>query len=283
MEAMHEKDGEQAALWNGPGGNSWVDLQDVLDRVLEPLQDVLVEAVFEDRPRTVLDVGCGTGGTTVAMARRLGGAGTCTGIDISEPMVAAAKRRAEREGVPARFLQADAQRHRFEPARFDAIASRFGVMFFDDFVEAFANLRSAVTADGTLRFIAWRTADENPFMTTAERAAAPLVAIPPRDPGGPGQFGLADPALGRSVLEDAGWGGIDLQPIDVACSFPEQDLVRYVTNLGPLGRALADCDAPTRARIVEAVRPAFDSFVVGADVHFTAACWLVGARPDRHR
>ena len=91
----------------------------------------------------MLDVGCGTGSTTLAVARQLGANGDSIGIDISEPMIAAARARAEREAAPARFICADAQEHAFEPASFDMIISRFGVMFFDDPVRAFANLRRA--------------------------------------------------------------------------------------------------------------------------------------------
>jgi len=150
-------------------------------------------------------------------------------------------------------------------------------MFFDDFVQAFANLRTAARQGGALRFIAWRSAADNPFMTTAECAAAPLVATPAREPGAPGQFAFADGRRVRAILEQSGWGSIDIQPIDVACTLPENDLVRYLTRLGPLGRILATMEASTRARVAEAVRPAFDPYVDGSEVRFTAACWMVSA------
>jgi SAM-dependent methyltransferase len=154
---------EQEALWNGPAGRAWVDEQEVLDRVLRPFEELLVGAAAG----RVLDVGCGTGSTTVAFARKTGA--RCVGVDISEPMLRFARARAEREGVAVEFVRADAQTYAFEPGSFDRILSRFGVMFFGDPVRAFANLRRA---GGELRFVAWRSANENPFMTTAERAAA---------------------------------------------------------------------------------------------------------------
>ena len=160
------------------------------------------------------------------------------------------------------------------------IISRFGVMFFDEPARAFANLRRAVTESAELRFIAWRSPAENPFMTTAERAAAPLLpSMPPRQRDAPGQFAFADERRVRGILEQGGWSKIDFEPIDVECVFAEKALNLYVTRLGPVGMVLQSADEPTRKRVSETVRAAFDPYVHGADVRFTAACWSVVARP----
>ncbi len=134
----------QAALWNGRAGQAWIDAQASLDRMFKPFEERLVQAVAGQPAKSVLDVGCGTGGTTLAVARQTGAA--CLGVDISRPMIAVAQARAKEEGTPAHFLAADAQSHVFEPASFDMIISRFGVMFFDDPVAAFTNLRSRCRA-----------------------------------------------------------------------------------------------------------------------------------------
>ena len=270
-------DGKPPA-WDGAGGAGWASLQDVMHRMLQPLQDVLVDTL-DGSERRVLDVGCGAGSTTVAIARRLGPTGTATGIDIAEPLVAAARSRAEREGVPAEFVLADAQRYDFSKlAGFDTIVSRFGVMFFDDFVAAFTNLRSAATDGGTLRVITWRHPSENPFMTTAEDAAAGLVAFTEPPPDAPGQFGLASEAHVRTILDQSGWSEIGLEPVDRTCTLPEADLIPYLTTLGPLGRAMSELDPQARSRILDVVRPAFDRYVSGDQVRFTAACWMITAR-----
>jgi len=194
MDAAHQADSEQAKIWNGTAGRAWIDTQEILDRIFKPLEDLLIEAVLATRARRVLDVGCGTGSTTLAVARSLGANGNCVGIDISDPMTALARARAARECVPAKFLVADAQSCAFEAGSFDMIISRFGVMFFDDPVAAFANLRHAASDNADLRLIVWRSPAENPFMTTAERAAAPLLPdIPSRHANAPGQFAFADP------------------------------------------------------------------------------------------
>jgi len=279
MDARDETDDEQKKRWNGVAGRAWVDAQEVLDRMFEPFETLLVEAVSAGSCRRVLDVGCGTGATTLAIARRLGANGLSTGIDISETMIAAARARAERDGMPARFICDNAQTHAFEPSSVDMIVSRFGVMFFEDPVRAFANLRSAARDDAALQLIAWRSAEENPFMTTAERAAAPLLPnLPPRRPDAPGQFSFANGDRVHTILEESGWTGIEIRPLDVACTLPELELVPYLTRLGPVGLILHEADDHTRARVIETVRAAFQAYVHGADVRFTAACWTIGAR-----
>lgn len=270
---------DQAGLWNGVGGRAWVDQQQLIDHTLRPVGDLLVGSVDAVAGARLLDVGCGTGATTRALARRLGTGARVVGIDISEPMIAAARALAERDGVEASFIRADAQTYPFDPAGFDNIVSRFGVMFFNDPAAAFANLRQAAASRAELRFVAWRSAAENPFMTTAERAAAPLLpALPARRPGAPGQFAFADPDRVRAILAAAGWHAIDVQPVDVACSLPERDLITYATRFGPLGLVLHEADAGTRDRVARAVRDAFDPYVQGDEVRFVASCWMVTSR-----
>jgi SAM-dependent methyltransferase len=270
---------EMAAAWNGISGRAWVDEQQLLDRTYAPIEKLLVDEVAATGSRTVLDIGCGAGATTLAVARSLGARGQATGIDISDPLIAVARARAQREGSSARFIRADAQTHGFEPESFDLMISRFGVMFFDDPVAAFANLRSASTAAGQLRLLVFRALDENPFMTTAERAAAPLLThLPPRKPNAPGQFAFADAARVRRILEDSGWSGVALAPTDIECRFPAADLERFFTRLGPLGQVLREADEPTRLRVIREVRAAFEPFVCGSEVRFIAACWMTTAR-----
>jgi SAM-dependent methyltransferase len=268
----------QAALWNGRAGRAWVDGQAMLDRMFRPFESMLADAAAARPAQAVLDVGCGTGATTHAIARRLGLPAQCVGVDISEPMIAAARRRAG-PGARTDFLCGDAQTQAFAPASFDLLVSRFGVMFVDDPAAAFANLRRAARPGAELRLIAWRSADQNPFMTTAERAAAPLLpALPPRQPDAPGQFAFADRERVGAILRQGGWGDIAIDPMDVGCSLPEAELVRYFSSLGPLGLVLEDADDATRTRLVETVRKAFDPFVQGDEVRYDAACWWITAR-----
>jgi SAM-dependent methyltransferase len=259
MEVTQQISQEQSQLWNGPAGHAWVAAQHTLDRLFAPFEHLLIGEVLAGAARRVLDVGCGTGATTLAVARRLGDGSHVIGVDISAVMLDLARERASRDRIRATFVEADAQSHEFVDSDFDIVISRFGVMFFSEPTLAFANLRRATRAGGRLAAIAFRHADENPFMTTAERAAAPLLpTLPARRPG-PGQFAFADASRVRGILEAAGWVDVQLQPLDVVCTMPEGELMPYVTRLGA------------------AVRGAFAPYVHGSEVRFTAACWLLKA------
>lgn len=279
MKAGSDIAGAQRALWNGVKGQGWAAAREAVDAMFAPMRDALVADAQATRPRRVLDVGCGTGGVTMALARALAPGGDCVGVDVSAPMLAVAGAEAERCGLPARFVEADAGRHAFDPAAFDRIVSRFGVMFFDDPAAAFANLRRAAAPGAALHALVWRDAAENAFMTTAERAAAPhLPALPPRRPDGPGQFAFADPARVRRILAEGGWTEVDIRPADFACSLPAARLDEVITRLGPLGEVLSDSDPDRRAPLLETVRAAFAPYVSGRTVRFTAACWTIAAK-----
>lgn len=269
---------EQKTAWNGAGARGWIEAQQLLDRFFQPFEDMLVTAVASTGARRVIDVGCGTGATTLAAARQVGSHGEVLGVDISETMIAAATARAGGQ-AGVRFICADAETYPFEPAAADLVMSRFGVMFFLHPEAAFANLRAALKPGAALRCLAWRGAEENPFMTAAERAAAPLLPrLPARTASGPGQFAFADANAAAAILERSGWQGVEVRPVDAECSFPSSELVRYITQLGPVGRALQDAGDLTRARVVEATLPAFSPFVDGAMVRLSAACWMLCGR-----
>ncbi|WP_338770216.1 class I SAM-dependent methyltransferase [Massilia sp. METH4] len=263
----------QAALWNGTAGNSWVDLRDLLDEMFRPIETLLADGIGASQ--RVLDVGCGTGSTTLAAARR---GADATGVDLSAQMIDAARATAARLGLGATFVCADAQQHAFAPAGFDAVISRFGVMFFGDPVAAFRNLRQAARPGARLDMFVWRDAADNPYMTAAEKATAPLLPqLPPRQPDGPGQFALARPERVRGILAQAGWQAVTLEPADVPCSYPAAGAQLYAARMGPLGHLLPTLAPEERERIAAIARAALDPFVQGDRICFTAACWRVRA------
>lgn len=283
---MDEKDrvaAEQASRWNGPSARGWIDNQQLLDRLYRPLEELLASCVDEVSGQRVLDVGCGTGSTTLAVTRAVAGhGGRAVGVDISEPMIAVARERARDEGLAAEFACADAQTHGFSKAQFDTIISRFGVMFFSDPVAAFRNLHDAAAAGAALRTIVWRNPDRNDIMVATGRTAASLLpdlpARQPGTPGTPGQFAFADPDLVRPILDEGGWRDVTIDPLDVELSLPRADMLRYVTTFGPVGVQLDAVDEATRGRVIDRLTDAFAPYTDGPDVRYPAACWMVSAR-----
>jgi SAM-dependent methyltransferase len=271
---------DQSALWNDRTGRTWAELSDMLDRLLAPFIPLLLDEIGLVPGSRILDVGCGAGALTLAAAQRAGRSGRCLGVDISAPLIEAARARADREGSDmAGFVQADAQTHRFDAAGFDILISRFGVMFFADPVAAFRNLRAAVRPEGRLACLAWRSAADNDFMTAAERAAAEILPqSPKRAANGPGQFGFADPDRVQAVLTESGWRGVAVRPVDVDCSLPEADLAIYAERMGPVGDLLPTLDSAKRSEVERRVAAAFRSYVRSGTARFTAACWMVTAR-----
>jgi SAM-dependent methyltransferase len=267
---------DQAALWNGEMGQTWVEMAWVTDQLFEPLTAPLLEAAATG-PTALLDVGCGAGFTTLALARELGPEARTVGADISMPLLVAARDRANAAGVPIEFVLGDAQTFDFAPASFDLIVSRLGVMFFADPVAAFANLRGAATDAARLRFICWRDPAENPFMTLTARATKDLLDLPARVPNTPGPYGLADPERTRGILTDAGWSGVEVRPFDAVCAMPADELMTFLTRIGPLREALAEADEGSRAAALEAVRTAAEPYVNGDRASFEAALWIVDA------
>lgn len=250
--------------------NGWVALQGVIDEAFAAFVPVLVDELAPDT--RVLDVGCGTGATTIAAAARTGAA---VGVDIEPSMITAAR---ERGGENVEFHVADAASHTFAEAPFDAVISRFGVMFFPDPVAAFANLRGALREGGQARFAVWRTPDENPFMTAAAQAVADFVPeLQLRGPDEPGQWGLADGDRALRLLEEAGWKDAAAATLEVECTMPADQVEPYVTSLGPVSQVLGELEDDRRQRAIAAAVQALNAFADGETIRYTAACWLLTA------
>ena len=171
----HAANADQAEYWNGPRGAQWVRLQEELDQRLAPLLHLLLDPAIIRPDQRVLDVGCGTGASLLSISPLVGPGGRVTGIDIAAPLLVRARERlSERAVRNVELIEADAQTHSFGRTRYDAIVSRFGVMFFSDPVAAFANLRRALAPDGRLAFVCWAPLEDNPwFRRPAAGSARP--------------------------------------------------------------------------------------------------------------
>jgi len=270
---------DQIAYWNDKAGLTWAAFQPMLDRQIAPLGACAMAALAPIEGEAILDIGCGCGDTTLALAAATGAAGRVIGADISAPMLAVARRRAAEAGLPqAYFLQADAQSHGFA-ALFDAAFSRFGVMFFADPGLAFRNIAASLRPGGRLSFVCWRRPEENPWMMVPLQAAASLLPpSPPGDPLAPGPFAFADANRVRGILADAGLATIEITPFDAPIGgFSLADATKLALRVGPLGAALRDAPdlGPALKQTVAAALSGFDS---PAGVMLGSATWIVTAR-----
>ena len=270
---------DQIAYWNEVAGAKWVRNQARLDRLMAPLTEALLEAAAPRSGEHALDVGCGCGELSLCLATALGGGGSVTAIDVSRPMLAhAAARAAASSGpdAPIRWIDADASSHAFEP-EFDLVASRFGVMFFDDPASAFAHLRRALKPGGRVAFLAWRGRVEVEWMQRPLQWLAPLLPVPDFSDGEPGPFGLAEGARTRSMLEGAGFTTVSAERIDraIVIGADLDDAVAMLAETGPAAGAIREAE-PVEQRQAERLLREHLADHVGADgaVRLGAACWI---------
>ena len=273
---------DQLEHWNdSEATGDWVTYQERYDRMLEPFAGLILQAAALSPGEQVLDVGCGCGATTLAAARAVA-PGTVAGIDLSAAMLARARENAAHAGLPnASFEQADAQVHEFA-ASYDAVISRFGVMFFADPVAAFANLLAATRPAGRLAFACWQPLADNEWLLVPLAALAEHVPVPePDEPGAPGMFSLSSTDRLDQVLSAAGWHDISAESTRTSILMGGgtlDDAMAFLRGRSIVRRMLADADQRARDRAIESVRDALASRADGNEVRLTASVWLVTAR-----
>jgi SAM-dependent methyltransferase len=231
----------------------------------------------------VIDIGCGTGETTLALAAMVAPDGSAVGADIAPGMVEIARRR--HADSSARFEVADLQVASIDDLGgrpFDGAFSQFGVMFFADPRAAFANVRSLLRPGGRLAFTCWQDVFSNEWMFVPGAAVVGVTGeLPPMPgPGEPGPFSLADPDTLSTVLGDAGFTDVEVTPTTRDVDLSEREAVSMlalIERVGPVREALRDADAELRTRILDAVRAALDERVVDGRLHLSAAAHVVSA------
>lgn len=283
---MAEQKADRVAAWTGQSGERWVANQARLDALVAVFGQAAIEAAAPAKGERVLDVGCGAGASSLAMAARVGPEGQVLGVDISEPLIGLARALAPQD-MPARFQVADASSAELPEGAFDILFSRFGVMFFDDPTGAFVHMRRALRPGGRVAFVCWRGAAENDWMRLpmgALKGILPQTAPP--DPEEPGPFSFGDRGRVSRILTTAGFTDISIAPFDASVPFGEggtrdaaiDDAVRMALEVGPLSRALADQPDDIRARASAAVRAVFAGLPGERSVMIDGAAWIVMAR-----
>ena len=271
-------------LWDGESGAAWARLEERYDGTLAPWAELLADVAAIGPGEDVLDVGCGFGTTSLDAASRTGPSGAVLGVDLSSVMVARARERAAAAGLDhLRFAVADAQTDDVG-ADHDVVISRFGIMFFDDPVAAFAHLAASVRPGGRLAVLAWAAADRQEWLTVP--AAAALAHVPFPDfgaPGAPGAFALADADRTAGILAATGWSDVAIEPHTRTQRLGGTDALElamdYVVSSGP-GRALlaGAPDDAARERAIAAVREALAARATTDGIPVDGTAWAVTAR-----
>jgi SAM-dependent methyltransferase len=268
----------QLRAWDGDEGEFWAANADTFEQSIAGFDPALFDAAALSSADRVIDVGCGTGSTTRAAARRAV-SGWVLGVDLSSVMLATARRKADEEGLAnIEFLQADAQIHPFRPGSFNVAISRTAAMFFTDRVAALTNIGRALIPGGRLVLLVWQPPARNEWFTELTGALAAGRQLPPPPADSPHPFTLADPAVVREAVAASGYGDINLVDLDgVMALGPDPDGV-YEFVLGQLGWMLQDLDETGVRRAQEALRRTIDTHSGPDGVRFPAAVWLVTAR-----
>ena len=273
--------------WIGRVGQEWARRSTALERLLAPPGDAGLRALSPRRGERIIDLGCGAGASTEALAVAVGPEGHVTGIDVSPDLLAVARSRLAGQVAgrgTVELIEADAGRHPFAPAAHDALFSRFGAMFFDDPPAALANLRHALSSGGRAVFVAWREPARN------EWAAVPMSFVRERlggiqAAGGPGPFAWADPAVYRPLLERAGFADVRERAHDFMAEIGEGDdpdpvarAIRFMTRIGPLAARLREAPESAASDAAAFLDDRLRRHVRDGAVRLEASAWIIEAR-----
>jgi SAM-dependent methyltransferase len=271
-----------AAAWDGDEGAEWARDWERYDRAVAGHHARLMATAAVGPAERVLDVGCGNGETSRACAR-LARAGSVMGVDLSSSMLERARQLAGDEGLTnVVFEHADAQVHRFPPAAFDVVVSRFGTMFFADPIAAFVNLARATRQGGRIVMVAWQGLQANEWLREVRMSLAAGRSLPTPPAGLPGPFAQADPDQVLGVLAGAGFEDVAMQAVEEPfwLGADTDDAFAFMSTGGLARGLLQDLDEPSRRRALEMLRTTLERYAGAGGVALGSAAWIISARRD---
>lgn len=234
----------QIEFWNQVAAEKWIRYEEQLDCGLDAAKDRLLKRAGISPGQQIVEIGSGTGATTMALAKQTGDKGSVLAIDVSRPLVDRARERARLARLNnITFLLADAQTLKFEPASADLIASRFGVMFFADPVAAFTNIAKALRPGGRMAFVSWARVEVNPWFHIPRDAAVARLGEPaPAPPDAPGPLAFRNIGNVQDILARAGLTDIraDEEPIELVFPGTPAQIAELASNLGPASRIIKE-------------------------------------------
>lgn len=275
---------QQIKFWNEEAAPRWIRFYEDISAHIRPLGLRTIAGIPIPRPAKVLDIGCGCGDTTFHLAQELGPESTIVGVDISGPMLQEARIQGERRQLGhVRFEHMDAQTADLGESEYDAMISRFGVMFFSDPVAAFINIRRALKPDAPMAFVCWRSMKENPWLSMVVQALAKHIELPKPNPEAPGPFAFADGDRVRRMVIEAEFKEVVVEAADemllvAGRAMPLEETVDFLLQVGPgpglLKEASEAVKEAVRASVKEAVAPKWSE----EGLRLPAAAWIVRAR-----
>lgn len=275
----------KAEDWAGEMGEKWLANLGLFEGMIAPIGEALIDAAKAKPGEAVLDIGCGGGATTIALARAVGPTGTATGLDISPALTAATLKRAAQAGAGnLSCITSDATTVKLQPGAYDLMFSRFGVMFFDDPVKAFRNLRGALKSDGRLLFGCWAPPMENQWILSVMEVLGKHIELPAPVPRAPGPFAFAEPGYVKEILSGAGFKDIEIdawrgtQYLAGKGSTPKT-AADFVVNALSVGELVRKQSPAIQATIRRDIEEAFAEFATPDGVAMQATAWFVKARP----
>ena len=276
---------QQTEFWSGSGGEYWVVNQQQMDTMLQPLGEQALARLDLGNVRHLLDIGCGTGSTTLDIAARLSDGAQVTGADLSVPMTDYARSRLAPAGLTnADFMTCDLQIDQLEADVFDAAFSRFGVMFFDQPVTGFSNIRTAMKSGAPLAFVCWQAPSENLWHSLAVATAKQFIEMPaPPERRAPGPFAFAETDYVTGILTDAGFGDIVIEPHTQTVElFSGQDVRSAAENFARINPIIAafvtEAGEDKAEPLIDGLAQALAPHHKDGALHFPSATWLVSAR-----
>jgi SAM-dependent methyltransferase len=278
---------DQAEYWNSASGQRWITFQEALDQRFAPVTELLLRRAGVRPGECAIDIGCGTGTTTEQLAAAVGAHGSVLAIDISEPLLAAARRRLlHGSHAKVRLVRADAQTHRFERGCHDLVVSRFGVMFFDDPIGAFANLLRALRPGGRLAFVSWGRLEANPWFALPLAVGIARLGPPePQPPRAPGPLALSEPDYVEELLRGAGFAEVRIEQVHTLLpgARSTREEAELMSLFGPLARLMRErgADEATRLVLVEDLATGLAPYLTADGVRLPAMVHLVTATAPR--
>lgn len=272
-------------FWNDAGGRMWVNYQDIIETGMSSLGINAMDELDIVPNERVLDIGCGCGDTTIELSRRVGNDGYVLGVDISEMIISFAKKKINlKKQNNVDFKCLDAQTYDFGTASYDVIFSRFGVMFFDDPVAAFSNLRSSLRSNGRIAFVCWQPAKVIEWISLPLEIVSRYIELPPPQPPqpeAPGGFSFGDAKRVKKILNSAGYSDIKIEPnitkIHIGKNLDEAQT--FLTHIGPAGTILdnPEIDSEVRKRFIADLHNTLKAHQTEKGIRLDAATWLVTA------